>query len=173
MKDTMVFNAFRILLTGIPDMVSGGQWGERWRWDKVAELIGGRLRGMASWDWFSEWSTETALTPAIREATFPVFHWNGESWREHQEVISILGPFLWLRPWPESTTAKEFCYFSKLPGKPHTIEMSLSSQKWRLSASCNLQLTSHDGVKQLCLSDQDNTLLKTKTAYEIWLQKLN
>lgn len=33
-------------------------------------------------------------------------------------------------PWPESTTAKEFCYFSKLPEKPHTTETSLSSQKW-------------------------------------------
>ena len=35
----------------------------------------------------------------------------------------------------------------------------------RLSASCNLKLTSHDGVKQLHLSDQDNALVKAKIAY--------
>ena len=38
------FSMAGFVLTGILDMVSGGQWSERWRGDEVAELIGGRLR---------------------------------------------------------------------------------------------------------------------------------
>lgn len=102
-----------------------------------------------------------------REATFPVFHWNGETYREHREVISIWGPFLWLRC-PDlnlQQQSKEFCYLSKLPERPslnhwNEFELSEMSLEVMLSAPYILKLTCQDGMKQLCLSDQDNLPLK-------------
>lgn len=92
------FSMAGFVLTGIPDMVSGGQWGEGWRWDEVAELIGGRLR-RKSLPGIS-FLNGARRQPWLLQSERPLFLSStemGESWREHQEVISILGPFLWLR----------------------------------------------------------------------------